>query len=95
MVFLMDSCTQMAFMSGAYLLKTVKVCWEDDCQFSKRLMIEVGSTGMGAAVLTTQTHWVVYSIHYLSPSTMVGMATHLGLGDKHPLLVDILLMRSA
>ena len=89
----MDSCTQMAVMSGKNLLKTMKARWEDDCQFSKRLVIEVGS-GIGAAVLPTQTPWVVYSMYRLSIRTRVCMAMHLGWErPKPPLLVDILLTR--
>jgi len=77
MVFSMDLCTQLVAMPGANLLKTAKACWGEDCQFSNRLVIDVGS-GMGDVVLPTQTPWVMYSMHLLSPRTKVGMASHLG-----------------
>ena len=76
MVFLMDLCTQLVAMPGENLLKTTKARWGEDCQFSKRLVIDVVS-GMGDVVLPTQTPWVVYSMHRLCPSTRVGMVMHL------------------
>ena len=85
----------MVAMSGANLLKIVKARWGKDYQFSKRLVMDEGS-GTGADVLPTQTPWVVYSMQRLRPRTRVGMATHLGLGRPNPpLVVDMLLMRSA
>jgi len=94
MVFLIDSCMQMAAMLGANLLKMVKMRCGEDCQFLKRLVMDEGSV-TGAVVLPTQTPWVVYSMQRLSPRTWVGMATHLRWRrPSPPLLVDMLLMRS-
>ena len=58
----------------------------EDCQFSKRLVMDEGS-GTGADVLPTQTPWVVYSMQRLRPRTRVGMATHLGWGRPNPPLI--------
>ena len=86
---------QMWNIADTHLLKTVKALCCDDCQFSNRLVIVLGKL-IGAVVFPTQTCWVVYSMHLLSPRTKVGIVMHLRWGrHSPPLFVDMLLIRRA